>query len=80
MKRSNYVKVCDKKLVKVNDLSNGSYSEDKNATVCFYHVTYAFQSESTLYSCLYPETLYSCLHSAHLHSTQTKLKTYVCLM
>ena len=21
-------------------------------TVCFYHVTYAFQSESTLYSCL----------------------------
>ena len=22
------------------------------ATVCFYHVTYAFQSESTLYSCL----------------------------
>ena len=23
-----------------------------NSTVCFYHVTYAFQSESTLYSCL----------------------------
>ena len=23
-----------------------------NKTVCFYHVTYAFQSESTLYSCL----------------------------
>ena len=21
-------------------------------TVCYYHVTYAFQSESTLYSCL----------------------------
>ena len=24
----------------------------KVMTVCFYHVTYAFQSESTLYSCL----------------------------
>ena len=24
----------------------------KNMTVCSYHVTYAFQSESTLYSCL----------------------------
>ena len=24
----------------------------KNSTVCYYHVTYAFQSESTLYSCL----------------------------
>ena len=24
----------------------------KLLTVCFYHVTYAFQSESTLYSCL----------------------------
>ena len=23
-----------------------------NLTVCYYHVTYAFQSESTLYSCL----------------------------
>ena len=26
--------------------------ELKKMTVCFYHVTYAFQSESTLYSCL----------------------------
>ena len=31
-----------------------SYDCDKirKYTVCFYHVTYAFQSESTLYSCL----------------------------
>ena len=27
-------------------------SRDKNWSVCSYHVTYAFQSESTLYSCL----------------------------
>ena len=26
--------------------------ESKTLTVCYYHVTYAFQSESTLYSCL----------------------------
>ena len=26
--------------------------EKKKMSVCFYHVTYAFQSESTLYSCL----------------------------
>ena len=25
---------------------------EKLLTVCFYHVTYAFQSESTFYSCL----------------------------
>ena len=27
-------------------------NEHKQVTVCSYHVTYAFQSESTLYSCL----------------------------
>ena len=33
---------------------SGARSENDRAyrTVCFYHVTYAFQSESTLYSCL----------------------------
>ena len=35
--------------IKVTDVA-----ADNNValTVCFYHVTYAFQSESTLYSCL----------------------------
>ena len=29
-----------------------SFINRNRETVCFYHVTYAFQSESTLYSCL----------------------------
>ena len=29
-----------------------SLQRDQQLTVCSYHVTYAFQSESTLYSCL----------------------------
>ena len=29
-----------------------AYISNINLTVCFCHVTYAFQSESTLYSCL----------------------------
>ena len=28
------------------------YQHGNQLVVCFYHVTYAFQSESTLYSCL----------------------------
>ena len=30
----------------------GTSSDNTKLTVCSYHVTYAFQSESTLYSCL----------------------------
>ena len=29
-----------------------NYNQREKLTVCSYHVTYAFQSESTLYSCL----------------------------
>ena len=32
IKRFNYIKVCDKKYVKVNDLSNGQNSVNKNIT------------------------------------------------
>ena len=28
-------------------------------TVCYYHITYAFQSESTLYSCLNVKELFA---------------------
>ena len=34
-----------------NTIADILYVNDKNQSVC-YHVTYAFQSESTLYSCL----------------------------
>ena len=36
------------------DIEVGSIKKSKywKLSVCFYHVTYAFQSESTLYSCL----------------------------
>ena len=39
------------KLTDKLDLRRGQKS-NQIMTVCFYHVTYAFQSESTLYSCL----------------------------
>ena len=32
--------------------SMGALAKGREVIVCFYHVTYAFQSESTLYSCL----------------------------
>ena len=35
-----------------DDLDYVILSKDREYTVCIYHVTYAFQSESTLYSCL----------------------------
>ena len=44
-------------LFKVNDRNTERYeicsiNKDAKTTVCYYHVTYAFQSESILYSCL----------------------------
>ena len=33
------------------------YYKDKHGTVCSCHVTYAFESESTLYSCLNTQPL-----------------------
>ena len=35
------------------------FSEFKEESVCYYHVTYAFQSESTLYSCLSVKELFA---------------------
>ena len=44
-------KIIIKKLFEASlKLNNEKKSE--NLTVCYYHVTYAFQSESTFYSCL----------------------------
>ena len=34
------------------NLTNIAILNTKNADVCSYHVTYLFQNESTLYSCL----------------------------
>ena len=30
MKRFNYIKICDKKWIEINDLSSGQYSANKN--------------------------------------------------
>ena len=39
-------------LVIKNTTNNTIYTTQRLHTVCSYHVTYAFQSKSTLYSCL----------------------------
>ena len=46
-------------------------------TVCLYHVTYAFQSESTLYSCLNAKELLA--RSSLLEAVCSKLLEAVCL-
>ena len=51
----NFMSRKSKQTYIVFDLKYKIYFQNKQAkymTVCFYHVTYAFQSESTLYSCL----------------------------
>ena len=49
------IKNFDPSLLKIEKESYKNI--DIYLTVCFYHVTYAFQSESTLYSCLNVEEL-----------------------
>ena len=43
----------------VNKRKNFVAYDNKDLTVCFYHITYRFQSESTLYSCLNVKELFA---------------------
>ena len=45
--------------VKTNRVVSTNWTNHKERTVCSYHVTYAFQSESTLYSCLNVKELFA---------------------
>ena len=44
--------IVTKKLRNTIDIFFGKTLKNKQRTVCSYHVTYALQGESTLYSCL----------------------------
>ena len=49
------IKAGDNSEILLNEIRKTAYS----LSVCSYHVTYAFQSESTLYSCLNVKELFA---------------------
>ena len=51
LKVKNYLRI-NILIIEIIKLVIKSLKIKNQLTVCFYHVTYAFQSESTLYSCL----------------------------